>query len=132
MKKRIKFRDYEVEDNGWEQLSPYFRFLLYLFGVPENGTLELLDEVGGVKLSVAIESAINKLPHAPHQKPKDRPREVIRLRFGLRDGHTVTLKAVGKYYGLTPERIRQIESSALRMLRHPSSSKELKRYIRRV
>lgn len=132
MKKRVKFRDYEVEDNDWEQLNPYFRFLLYLFGVPENGTLELLDEVEGVKLSVAIESAINKLPYAPHQIPKDRPREVIRLRFGLRDGRAMTLRDLGEYYGLTHERIRQIESRALRMLRHKSRSKELKRYIRYV
>ena len=129
---KIEFRGYEVKNSDWEQINPYFRFLLYLFGSPENGTLELLDEVGGVKLSVAVESAINKLPPALYQIPKDRPREVIRLRFGLRDGHTMTLKAIGENYSLTPERIRQIESSALRMLRHSSGSKELKRYIQRI
>lgn len=59
------------------------------------------------------------------------PREamVIRLRYGFDDGHPRTLEEVGKEFGVTRERIRQIEAKALRKLRHPSRSKKLKEYI---
>ena len=59
------------------------------------------------------------------------PREekVLRLRFGLDDGHQRTLEEVGKVFNVTRERIRQIEAKALRKLRHPSRSKKLKDYI---
>lgn len=60
---------------------------------------------------------------------KDREREVIILRFGLRDGHPRTLEEVGKIFSVTRERIRQIEAKALRKLRHPSRSKKLKDYL---
>ena len=59
------------------------------------------------------------------------PREekVLRLRFGLDDGHQRTLEEVGKEFQVTRERIRQIEAKALRKLRHPSRSKKLKDYL---
>lgn len=57
-----------------------------------------------------------------------RSRDVIKKRFGLYDGEAKTLEEVGKEYGLTRERIRQIESKALKKLRHPSRSKKLKSY----
>ena len=59
------------------------------------------------------------------------PREekVLRLRFGLDDGHQRTLEEVGKEFKVTRERIRQIEAKALRKLRHPSRSKKLKDYL---
>ncbi len=59
------------------------------------------------------------------------PREekVLRLRFGLDDGHPRTLEEVGKEFNVTRERIRQIEAKALRKLRHPSRSKKLKDFI---
>ncbi len=59
------------------------------------------------------------------------PREemVLRLRYGIDDGHPRTLEEVGKEFGVTRERIRQIEAKALRKLRHPSRSKKLKDYI---
>ena len=68
-----------------------------------------------------IESVLETLP----------PREarILRLRFGLENGHTYTLEEVGQKFGLTRERIRQIESKALRRLRHPRRSRQLKEYL---
>jgi len=58
-----------------------------------------------------------------------RERRVLQLRFGLEDGRSRTLEEVGKEFGVTRERIRQIEAKALRKLRHPSRSKKLKDYL---
>ncbi len=59
------------------------------------------------------------------------PREarVLRLRFGLQDGHNYTLEEIGRKFGVTRERIRQIEKKALRRLRHPRRSRQLKDYL---
>ena len=63
------------------------------------------------------------------QDLKDREREVIILRFGLRDGHPRTLEEVGKIFSVTRERIRQIEAKALRKLRNPVRSKKIKDFL---
>ena len=59
------------------------------------------------------------------------PREahILSMRFGLDDGVTYTLEEVGQRFGLTRERIRQIEGKALRRLRHPRRSRQLKDYL---
>jgi RNA polymerase primary sigma factor len=59
----------------------------------------------------------------------DRERQVLEMRFGLSDGQDHTLEEVGKSFGVTRERIRQIEAKALRKLRHPSRSKALRDYL---
>ena len=58
-----------------------------------------------------------------------RERRVLQLRFGLEDGRARTLEEVGHEFGVTRERIRQIEAKALRKLRHPSRSRKLKDYL---
>jgi len=59
----------------------------------------------------------------------EREREVLEMRFGLSDGQDHTLEEVGKHLGVTRERIRQIEAKALRKLRHPTRSRQLRDYL---
>ncbi len=59
----------------------------------------------------------------------DREQQVLKLRFGIDDGRTRTLEEVGKVFNVTRERIRQIESKAIRKLKHPSRSKKLKDFL---
>ena len=72
-------------------------------------------------LTEAIEEALQEL--------NDRERAVVRLRFGLEDGQIRTLEEVGKEFGVTRERIRQIESKTLAKLRHPTRSQRLRDYL---
>jgi RNA polymerase primary sigma factor len=80
-----------------------------------------------------IQSAYTKLLKEKVEEVLDTlpPREarILRLRFGLEDGKTYTLEEVGEKFGLTRERIRQIESKALRRLRHPRRARQLKDYL---
>lgn len=69
----------------------------------------------------AVESALDDL--------NDREREIVRMRFGLEDGQVHTLEEVGQAFGVTRERIRQIESKTLQKLRHPVRSKQLRDYL---
>ena len=69
----------------------------------------------------AVEAVLNTL--------SDREHKILKLRFGLDDGRARTLEEVGLEFGVTRERIRQIEAKALRKLRHPSRAKTLKDYI---
>jgi RNA polymerase primary sigma factor len=59
----------------------------------------------------------------------EREREVLEMRFGLKDGQSHTLEEVGQFFGVTRERIRQIEAKALRKLRHPYRSRKLRDYL---
>ena len=59
----------------------------------------------------------------------EREKKVLELRFGIKDGRARTLEEVGQSFGVTRERIRQIEAKALRKLRHPSRSKKLKDFL---
>jgi len=72
-------------------------------------------------LAEAVEEALGQL--------NDREKEVVRLRFGLVDGQARTLEEVGREFGVTRERIRQIESKTLAKLRHPQRSQKLRDYL---
>ena len=61
--------------------------------------------------------------------PAEREQRIIQLRFGLTDGHPRTLEEVGREFGVTRERIRQIESKTLAKLRHPSRAQMLREYL---
>ncbi len=89
--------------------------------VEDEGTLEPAEATHQRLLREGIEEVLSSLT----------PREarILRLRYGLQNGRSYTLEEVGRKFGLTRERIRQIESKALRRLRHPSRSRQLKDYL---
>ncbi len=72
-------------------------------------------------LQEQLEAVLTTLP--------PREQEVLKMRFGLEDGYSLTLEEVGLYFNVTRERIRQIEAKALRRLRHPTRSRRLKDYL---
>jgi RNA polymerase primary sigma factor len=76
------------------------------------------DAAARAMLNEAVEEAMEEL--------NDRERKVVRMRFGLDDGEMRTLEEVGREFGVTRERIRQIESKTLAKLRHPTRSKRLR------
>lgn len=88
----------------------------------DENALQPSDEAEKLMLREKIEEAMG------HQL-NERERKVLEYRYGLIDGNEMTLEEVAKVFGLTKERIRQIEAKALRKLRHPGSSRELKDYF---
>jgi RNA polymerase primary sigma factor len=89
--------------------------------IPDDGTLAPSEAASHQLLKEQVEDVLASLT--------GRERRVLQLRFGLDDGRSRTLEEVGKEFGVTRERIRQIEAKALRKLRHPSRSKKLKDYL---
>ncbi len=88
--------------------------------IPDGGAAPV-DLAARKLLVAAVEDVLHELP--------EREREVVRLRFGLEDGRPRTLEEVGKQFGVTRERIRQIESKTLAKLRHPLRSDKLRDYL---
>jgi RNA polymerase primary sigma factor len=80
-----------------------------------------MDAAARQMLREQVQSALTSL--------SEREREVLELRFGLKDGKDHTLEEVSRYFEVTRERIRQIEAKALRKLRHPSRSRQLRDYL---
>ncbi len=80
--------------------------------------------------AAAIKSAFHRELQRALDSLTEREREVIRLRFGLTDGRERTLEEVGEVFHLTRERIRQVETKALRKLRHPVRARALLEYVR--
>ncbi len=89
--------------------------------IPDDATLAPSEAASHQLLKEQVEDVLASLT--------GRERRVLQLRFGLDDGRSRTLEEVGREFGVTRERIRQIEAKALRKLRHPSRSKKLKDYL---
>jgi RNA polymerase primary sigma factor len=89
--------------------------------IEDQDALEPMDAAAREMLREQVKNALAVL--------SDREREVLELRFGLIDGKDHTLEEVGQYFNVTRERVRQIEAKALRKLRHPTRSRNLREYF---
>src|SRR3954447_25517600 len=89
--------------------------------IEDSDAVVPIDAASFILLQEQLDSILHTL--------SDREKKVIQLRFGLTDGHARTLEEVGKEFGVTRERIRQIESKTLSKLRHPSRSQKLRDYL---
>ena len=101
-------------------LSPEERLLIAVFG-EAKGSYPPRNEVDGVTLKEAVSLMLSELT--------PRERRVLHLRFGFGGIEALTLKEVGGMFGVTRERIRQIEGKALRKLKHPTRTRRLKPYL---
>jgi RNA polymerase primary sigma factor len=101
--------------------------------VGAEGDSVLADFIEDNHSAAPIESAANRLLreqlNSALQKLPERERKIIQLRYGLHDGHYRTLEEVGREFGITRERIRQIEAKVLRKLRHPYYGRSLRSYL---
>jgi RNA polymerase primary sigma factor len=89
--------------------------------VPDESDLSPSDSAALQMLKQQVRAVLTSL--------SEREREVLEMRFGFRDGKTHTLEEVGNTFGVTRERVRQIEAKALRKLRHPHHSRRLRDYL---
>ena len=98
-----------------------------------GGSAELADFIADDSVVEPGDAASNQLLREQVRNVlghlSDRERQVLEMRFGLKDGKDHTLEEVGKEFGVTRERIRQIEAKALRKLRHPTRSRVLRDYL---
>ena len=101
-----------IGDEGDSQLGDF---------IPDDQTPSPTEAVTGSQLKEEINAVLNTLT--------PRERNVLELRYGLLDGEERTLEEVGKIFQVTRERVRQIEAKALRKLKHPSRSKQLKDFL---
>ncbi len=95
----------------------------------DTSMADFIPDKGAAPLDVAARKLLAKAVHDVLDDLSDRESEVVRLRFGLVDGRPRTLEEVGREFGVTRERIRQIESKTLAKLRHPLRSDKLRDYL---
>jgi RNA polymerase primary sigma factor len=89
--------------------------------IPDNNAQAPVDAASYQLLKEQVDDVLDSI--------SQRERRVLQLRFGLEDGRSRTLEEVGREFGVTRERIRQIEAKALRKLRHPTRSKKLRDFL---
>ena len=89
--------------------------------IEDNEAVEPMDAASRDMLREQVQNVLGALT--------ERERQVLELRFGLIDGKDHTLEEVSNYFNVTRERIRQIEAKALRKLRHPTRSRQLRDYL---
>jgi RNA polymerase primary sigma factor len=89
--------------------------------IPDNNTQAPSDAASYQLLKEQVDDVLDSI--------SQRERRVLQLRFGLEDGRSRTLEEVGREFGVTRERIRQIEAKALRKMRHPTRSKKLRDFL---
>jgi RNA polymerase primary sigma factor len=89
--------------------------------IEDQGAVVPADAATRTMLNEAVKKALSEL--------SDREQDVVRLRFGLDDGQVRTLEEVGRVFGVTRERVRQIEAKTLAKLRHPIRSQPLRDYL---
>ncbi len=127
-------RAMDISDDKVRQVLDVSRHPISLEApVGQEGDAFLGDFIEDESLPQPLELASHELLKAQIgdalDKLTDRERKIIVLRFGLEDGRFRTLEEVGREFGITRERIRQIEAKALRKLRHPSYSRKLRGYL---
>ena len=127
-------KEMEIEPSKVEEIRRIAQLPVSLeTPIGEEEDSQLGDFIEDRDLPSPEEAAAGHLLHEQIEEMLDalseREREVLRFRFGLEDGRSYTLEEVGKRFGVTRERIRQIEAKALRKLRHPSRSKKLKDFL---
>ncbi|MBA7552457.1 RNA polymerase sigma factor RpoD [subsurface metagenome] len=116
-------------------MKPEHKLMSAIFGVSLRAEGNRFhDSIDGVTLHDALYSIIaNPYPGTKRQlgtAHKARFKKLLELRFGFLDGTSRTLREVGKDFGVTPERVRQMEAKTLRLLRHPRHSRQLQRYFK--
>lgn len=89
----------------------------------------IADDTAVSPAAAASQQMLKEQVHAALDVLSDREREVLELRFGLRDGAHMTLGELGQRFGVTKERVRQLEARALRKLRHPTRNRMLREYL---
>ena len=106
-------------------MKPESKLMCAIFGWDEANDDSYCQE----GLRDALMEALDSLASLVGPAFRERYKQVILLRFGFLDGRSRTLEEVAKEFGVTRERIRQIEAKTLRLLRHPRSSQRLKEFI---
>jgi RNA polymerase primary sigma factor len=126
---------------AWEDASDKIRNILKVaeepislerpIGDEDNSTLGdfIEDQEAAVPMDEATKEILREHVRSSLSTLTERERQVLELRFGLVDGHDHTLEEVSQFFNVTRERIRQIESKALRKLRHPSRSSDLREFL---
>jgi RNA polymerase primary sigma factor len=126
---------------AWEDATDKIRNILKVaeepislerpIGDEDNSTLGdfIEDQEAAVPMDEATKEILREHVRSSLSTLTERERQVLELRFGLVDGHDHTLEEVSQFFNVTRERIRQIESKALRKLRHPSRSSDLREFL---